>query len=249
MNQELEKAIELYRLMSERCEKNGFSQNQSMVYAEMTQLISGCDSLEEATSTIKNSKYYLAPTEALVRDKLTAKMKAAEEKDMSDVVEVYANKLKSIDEDQGEMYTSGFEQTAQNIRSEYLLTMQAFGEIFRAYMCYKLDGDETYIGEIKTNLGQLKRPSSDFESLAGIDAFRELVTCTDNGYQEFVDDMKRIIAGDLSSIRHEYSDEDIDQAWDSIKELKNEILEAGESFVEFSSSPEVTVTGTKEGYR
>ena len=58
---------------------------------------------------------------------------------MPDVAEVYEKKLAAIDADQGEMYTAGYETTAQNIRSEYILTLQAFGEIYRAYTCYNPD--------------------------------------------------------------------------------------------------------------
>ena len=248
MNQ-LEKSVELYRLMAERCESNGFSPNQARVYAEMVPFISTCSSVEEATEAIKKSEYYLAPTEALVRDKIEAKIKAAREKEMPDVAEVYENKLKAIDADQGEMYTSGFEQTALNIRSEYILTMQAFGEIYRAYICYKIEGKETYINEINYNLDQLKRPSPDFAVLSDIDTFRELLTCTDTGYKEFVADMKMFIAGDSSGIVYEYNGEDMEQSWNAIKASKSEIQQAGRNFKPFSADPEVVVTGTKEGYR
>lgn len=246
---QLDKSVELYRLMAERCAKSGFSPHQARVYKEMTEFISGFGSIEEATAGIKNSEYYLAPTEALVRDKIEAKMKAAEDRDMPDVAEVYEKKLAAIEADQGEMYTAGYETTAQNIRSEYILTLQAFGEIFRAYTCYKLDGNETYINEINYNLGQLKRPSDDFVALSEIGTFRELATCNDKGYQEFVEDMKKIIAGQLDGITAEYSGEDMDEAWTSIKDMKNEVQAVGASFKEFSPDPEVVVTGSKEGYR
>lgn len=246
---QLDKAIELYTLMAERSKKSGFEPNQAKVYSEMVDFIAGCDNIDEATLAIKNSEYYLAPTEALVRDKIQAKMKAATEKDMPDVAEVYEDKLKAIDKDQGEMYASGYEQTAQSIRSEYILTMQAFGEIYRAYTCYKIDGNETYVNEIRTNLVQLKRPSSDFATLSEIATFRDLLTCTDEGYQEFVADMQRLIAGDLSNIKHEYDGEDLEQAWNSIKDIKSDIQNAGKNFREFSADPETVVTGTKEGYR
>lgn len=246
---QLQKAIELYTLMAERCEKCGAAPNQARVYSEMIDFMSGMGSIEEATEAIKNSKYYLAPSEALVRDKIEAKMKAATEKDMAEVAKVYEDKLKAIDANPSEMYMPEFEQTALNIRGEYILSMQAFGEIYRAYTCYKIDGNETYVNEIKTNLGQLKRPSSDFVALSEIATFRDLLTCTDEGYREFVADMQRLIAGDLSNIKHEYDGEDIEQAWNSIKDIKPDIQNAGKSFREFSADPETVVTGTKEGYR
>ena len=246
---QIEKSIELYKLMAERCKANGFSPHQARVYEEMTEFISGFGSIEEATAGIKNSEYYLAPTEALVRDKIEAKMKAAEEKDMPDVVEVYKKKLAAIDADQGEMYTAGFETTAQNIRNEYILTLQAFGEIFRAYISYKIDGAETYLNEINYNLEQLKRPSSDFAVLSEIPTFRELALCNDEGYAEFVAEMKRIIASDINGIKFEYDGEDIEEAWNTIKGLKVEVQKAGEKFKEFSPHPRTVVTATKEGYR
>lgn len=248
MNQ-LEKSVELYRLIAERCEKSVYSQNQAKVYSEMTEFISGFSSIEDATAGIKNSKYYLAPTEALIRDKIEAKIKAAVDRDMPDVADVYINKLKAIDQDQGEMYTSGYERTAQNIRNEYILTIQAFGEIFRAYLCYKIDGNESYLNEIDYNLKQLKRPSNNFVTVSEIASFRNLIDCTDGFYERFVDDIQKIISGNPSLVKHEYDGENEEDAWNSIKDNKIEIQKAGSDFQEFSSYPEVVVTGTKEGYR
>lgn len=114
MMQDIDQAIELYKLMAKRCLDSGFAPYQGQVYTEMSDFMSDCTSAEEAMMKIKNSKYYLAPSVALMKDKLTALKNAALSHSMPIVADIYQHKLNEIDQNPAAIYETGYEKDAQN---------------------------------------------------------------------------------------------------------------------------------------
>lgn len=189
---EIDKVLKLYRLMAERCEKSGHAPRQARVYREMITFMQGCPTVDEATDKIRNSKYYLAPSAALLQDKLAAFERASRENDMPDVAAVYQKKIEEIDADVAEMYETGYEVTARNLKIPYIQTYEAFSAIYDCYLtlscCIATDKTviENTMKELKEHLAKLTKPSSDFSELAARPAFRALIPATDAGYARFV---------------------------------------------------------------
>ena len=233
---DIEKSVKLYEMMRDRCAKSGFSGRQAKVYGEMVELMRGCATADEAAEKIKNSKYYTLPSAALLQDKLAVLAKAAGENNMPEVADVYQQKINEIDADINEMHKTGYEQTAGNIRAEYLATYQVFGEMYNNYFILASASalDEKRIShardDIKGAFGKLKKPSSDFKTLVTDKNFRQMVPASDAGYKDFVEDVSAgkepDFAGEMADIKAEY-----EQEWQTISADKEKIIETGKSYL------------------
>lgn len=186
---EIFQAVKLYQLYAKRCEVCG-SYNQAKVYSEMAELIASCKTVEESSQKIKNSKYYLAPTQALEADRAEAHKRAAIENNMPELAQVYAEKA------------PGYEQKAQNIKAKYLNDMQIFADIYRSYVCYIMTEKETYKGEISSGMAKLSEP---FLELAQNPSFRKLIPVNDAGYENFIQ---------FSGVEYEDTDEKLNAKLD-----------------------------------
>lgn len=188
---DIDKAIRLYTLMAHRCEKSGFAPRQAQVYREMIELMRSCETTDEASAKIKNSKYFLAPSAALMQDRLAALQRASLEMGMPDVADVYQKKISEIDDDVGAMYETGYEQTAQNLKILYVQTWEAFADIYRCYVklaCIRANNDlviDETMKDLMAAVDRLAKPSTDFTVLAANTAFRRLVPINDEGYARF----------------------------------------------------------------
>lgn len=213
--------------MAKRCESSVFSANQAKIYSEMVEFISACESVEDSMQKIKNSPYYLGPSVALMKDKLEAWKTAALDNDMPELAYVYSQKIDAINADEQEIYVTGYEQTAQNIKSDYLNTMQAFANIFVSYVTYLCSQDQTHKNDILNLSQNFKRPSSNFRELANIEKFRLLIPLNDAAYQKFVADVSSILSGNEISTFKNDDDADIEDDWSDISAYKDKIIEAG----------------------
>jgi len=196
---DINKAINLYTLMYERCKENGFCEKQAEIYKEITKFISPCQNAYEAMDKIKNSKYYLAPSVAITKDRLIALKKAAYENNMPEIVEIYNAKLAKIDNDLNEIYDTSYEITINNIKSEYLKTIESFIQLYLSYIRListpsndKIEIEDTY-KDIKENINNLSKPSSSFKEVCKNSFFRNLIPCNDTAYKSFVDNISSII--------------------------------------------------------
>lgn len=178
--------------MAERFEKSGYAPHQTQIYREMVQFLGGCETAAEATLKLKESKYSLALGAALVQDKLAALAKAALENDMPEAAVVYQDKIAEIDADVTAMYETGYEQTAKNIKIQYIQTYEAFADVFDCYLTLSgsVAGDEVVIQgalrDLNEALSRLVKPSADFTELAVLPRFRKLIPANDVGYSNFV---------------------------------------------------------------
>ena len=189
---DIEKAIKLYGMMAARCEKTDYSPRQAKVYREMVDFMQDCATADEAMLKIRNSKYFLAPSAALMQDKLAATEKALRESDMPEIAEVYQKKIEEIEADPAAMYEAGYVATVKNLKKAYFDTYNAFMQIFVAYFqlsCCNVFNDVAINGSmhaLKTNFATLSKPCSDFIQLAAMKNFRELIPVTDEAYARFV---------------------------------------------------------------
>ncbi len=217
---DIDKAIRLYTMMAHRCEKCGFAPRQATVYREMIELMRGCETAHEASAKIKQSKYFLAPSAALMQDRLAAQALASLEIGMPDVAEVYQKKIAEIDDDVGAMYETGYEQTAQSLKIRYVQTWEAFADIYRCYVnlaCIRADNELVIADTMKdlhAAVARLAKPSTDFTQLAANAVFRRLIPANDEGYARFVEAVPRLLAHGPS---YEAGQRHINESYEQIK--------------------------------
>lgn len=191
----LKKSIKLYSLMRDRCASSGFCNNQAQVYSEMIDFIAACESVEDSMQKIRNSKYYLAPSAALLKDKLEAEKKFAIENNMQDLVDVYSSKINAINEDIQNMYVDDYASKAQNIKSAYINSLTAFGNVFVSYVSYICSGDDAHVSDIKKHIAYIKYPNSNFAEVSKLENFRKLIPLADKAYGDFVGSVIEIVNG------------------------------------------------------
>jgi antitoxin component of RelBE/YafQ-DinJ toxin-antitoxin module len=233
MNNDIQKAIELYDLMSSRLERSKMAAHQSRVYREIGDLIRDCTTLEEVQEKIKGSRYYTAPTIALFKDRLAAQKKAADENGMPDLAAVYADKLREIEADESAVYKTGYEQKAADIWRRHGIKASAFVKIFNHYCAMaaaipfgtEIASDHL---ELVAAFEEMESVGADFATLAADPKFRSLVNAADGGYREFVREAPRFRsnAPDLSAEK-EGVESELNAIWASIKANEQSIKAIG----------------------
>ncbi len=231
---DVQKAVALYTAMAERCEKNGLSSRQAAVYREMVDFIKDCESAEEMSAKIKKSKYFLAPSVALMQDRFAAQKKAAEEEEMPEIAEVYRKKMEEIEADTAAMYVTGYEVTVRNYKIKYARTIDAFVKIYRSYMIYmNVPATDKFrrgdaLKDMKEAMTNLTLPSDDFLTLSKLPKFRKLVPANDFGYEKFVQSVPKILNGQMErSDESEVEQQRAKAEWEEVSRNKAQILEAG----------------------
>lgn len=231
---DIDKALKLYGMMADRCEKSGHAPRQAQIYREMVEFMQGCETAAEATVKIRNSKYFLAPSAALMQDKLAAFEKASRENGMDDVANVYQKKIGEIEADIEAMYETGYEQTAQNLKIPYIQTYEAFCTVYDCYVtlscCSSADDAliKSTMQSLNTSLNKLVKPSSDFTQLAEMQTFRELIPANEEGYARFVRTVPRLSAsGPDFAAEKQRIQEEIEKTHALITAEKDTVMKAG----------------------
>lgn len=250
---DIKRSIDLYNMMATRFEKSGRAPNQAKIYREIADFMADCETAEEAAVKIKNSHYYLAPSVAIIKDKLMIFSGVAKDNQLDDLALVYDKKLAEIEEDPGQIYEAGYERTAQNIKIKYSETIDAFCHIYEVYLILSCDtaGDnedkKSYINEISSSLSKLSTPSSDFGRLANISKFRELIPANDQGYDKFVQSIINLTnfdyihAEELTDINSES-----ELAWDDLNTVKDLITLNGAEYLDTIKKSRVTVVSPED---
>lgn len=205
------KAIELYTLIKERLEKNGVCLNQAEVYRKTIDLMKTCSTVEEAMDKIKHSDLYLAPSVALVKDRILSRMKAASENGFDMVNQVYLEKFEKIAGDSGEIYDGDYEIEAEKKRTEYLNDLDWFRNLYQKYLEHIYRNDRLVTD----------RRVADVKD---IPMYRALCPCTDGAYERFI----KTVSGEASEeekMKPVYSD------FSEIKAVKDEILSSGRKYM------------------
>lgn len=231
---DIDKALKLYGMMADRFEKSGLAPRQARVYREMAEFMQDCETAAEAAEKIKNSEFFLAPSAALLQDKLAALERASRENGMPDVADVYRQKIEEIDAAVEAMYETGYEMTARNLKSPYIQTYEAFSNIYDCYVtlsCCSADDAVTIksaMQDLRESLGKLARPLSDFAGLAALPKFRDLIPATDAGYNRFVEAVPRLSAeGPDFAAEKRHVQEEFEKAAASLSSEKEAVMEAG----------------------
>ena len=244
----MEQVLTLYQHMADRCEESGVSPNQARVYYETIAFMRNCETVDEAMAKIKDSEYYLAPSVALVEDKIEALCKVAKENEMDEVVKVYEKKLEEIKKDASAIYDSTFYTTAHNFKTRYIQTKEAFCKIYEHYMrsCICSANDEVEINSVikdmKETFQNFDLPSKDFLTLSELKSFRELITISDSEYAKFVETAILIrekgfeYKNELQKVT-----EEVKAAWDEVRALKDEIKQTGKHNASLSRWANVVV--------
>ena len=232
----MNKAVELYSLMAKRCEGSKVAPNQARVYREMIEFMKPFTTVEEAMVKIKDSKYYLAPSVAIVQDKIMAYLEVAKKNEMTELISVYEKKLQEIDNDNSSIYNSEYLVTAQNIKIKYTHTLEAFGAIYEAYGTLQccVTNDEVMINsalkDMKDAFFRLDLPSSDFVALSKLERFRNVILANDDEYSIFVQQAPKIVVDGFNRTSElETLVEESTCAWQTINDMKSTIIEVGSS--------------------
>lgn len=249
----IERALELYSLMAQRCEKSGADNNQARVYRELIDFMSDCQTLDEAIIKIKNSDYYLAPSVALMRDRISTLMNAADMNGMPEVAEVYAKKLSEIYQDVSAIYDSSFEVTANNLKARYVSTMEGFGQIYDAYVMIRereasdTNGIETALNDMRKGFDKLDLPTSDFQALCKIPSFRSLIPANDRGIERFMLEVPVMLTNgvnrqnELTQIKTS-----VDEEWEEVLKHKAEIMALGKENLSKIKNSRTTVVAPSD---
>ena len=245
---DMNKALELYTLMAKRCENSQVAPNQARVYWEMIDFMKPCATVEEAMIKIKDSKYYLAPSVALIQDKIMAYLRVAKENEMAELEVVYKKKLHEIETDNSAIYSSDYLVTAQNIKIRYVHTMEAYGAIYEAYCTLRccVANDEVTINnalkDMKEAFLKLDLPSSDFVTLSKLKRFRNLILASDNEYNTFVKEVSIMISEGFSYAKElDTLIEESTSVWQRISDIKDTILDVGVNNLSYSKQARTTV--------
>jgi len=227
----IDNAIKLYDLMAKRLDESGFAPHQAKVYAEMVEFMADCPTAEDAMVKIKNSPYYLAPSVALVKDKIEAKAKAAREMELPALEQVYLNKLKEIEGDEGAIYDSAYERTAQNIRIKDVQQKEAFLAVFMAYV--DLMGCSIQPEEVNDKqkaladaFGELEKLGADFGALAKQPTVRRLVPVSDDVFSRFTKEALELRAS-LAGVPVGLDEGPMQEEWKRLMEKKDAIQALG----------------------
>ncbi len=230
---DIPKALELYELMSSRMEQSNLAPYQARVYREMRELIQDSSTFEQAQERIQNSGYYCAPAIALIEDRITALKRAAEQNNMPDLANVYANKLSQIEADENTAYETGYEQKAVAIWRRNNIMINAFIRIFNQYCAIaSAVADENEVASYRQDLVnafmEIEAVGGNFTSLAANPTFRMLVCATGQEYHEFVKGAQiyRTSPPDISKEKAQ-SEAELNAIWGSAKANEQRIKSIG----------------------
>ena len=200
----LEKAIKLYEMMAARHAKTGWSQAQAAVYTEIAEFMrTKCATIEEATEKLSKPPLSIAPTVALMKDKINAYIRAAEDDKVRGVAEMLREKLAELDRDPNSVYDSAYFLTAQNLYTKYYAPIEAFKDIYKRYI--ELESNSTYTSYMSNKTSkfdkgflpfqmafeQFEHYESDLAECSRRPEFREVIHVSDAAYERFVRDAVR----------------------------------------------------------
>lgn len=250
---EISKAIALYEAMASRMEASGRAPYQAKVYRDTIEFMRECETAEEAMDKIRNSPYYLAPTKALMQDKLTAYRDAALANKMPDVAAVYEKKLAEIEADADAVYTTGYEQAARRESIKYLDAAEAFGTLYEKYteilLAQITDTEKIMAAQQagKQLLASLRANGFDFAQMAQEPVYRNLIFASDAGYAAFVQNLAAVLdttpdnRAEGQALQNER-----DTAWAQLKAAKKEISKMGKPIAKAAKTARTLVVAPQD---
>ncbi|MBR5336818.1 MAG: hypothetical protein IK152_02420 [Lachnospiraceae bacterium] len=230
---DINKVHELYDMMARRFAACAHTPNQARVYAEIRDLIAGCSTVDDSMQKIKNSKYYTAPAQALMLDKMNAYREAARDNKMPELEKIYDEKYREIEADPMKAYEMGYEKKVAARDLKMNQKIAAFNDAYMAYvelLCCGFDKDEIdrHCRDIKKALEEMDRACESFASLAGQEMYRKLVPANDTGFRDFVSNAPGC-AQNPPDRSHEKAafEKEFNELWSSLSAKKGQITEMG----------------------
>lgn len=235
---DIDKAVKLYRLMAERCASTGLSPVQAELYAEMADFIAPCETAEEASEKLKNSRYYTAGAAAVFRDKMLALSKVFSELNMPEVAEIYQAKEREVALDESKMYDASYEQRALSIRKKLLEKRESIAMAIKAWVQLRCaEGsseaeDEAYT-ELEKAIDQLGGVSGFDDAVRNIAAkgYVEEVLTVPDIYEKLISDapdrLKRYQQPGFVSDGAKKAKAEFDSAWAAVKAKEAEVKALG----------------------
>lgn len=228
---DIKKALQLYDMMASRMEMNGYSHRQAAVYRETIAFIKTCATAEAAMDKIKGSPLYLAPSKALMQDKLAAYTRGAKENNMPEVAKVYAFQIKKIRNDINAIYEAGYHTTAMNLKVKHLEIVDAFCSIYESYfiLCTVSAFDTDIITaqheKLKANFALFKSRDVDFLEFAQMNEYRDMILSDGKGYELYLNE---VMGQSASAVDYAAERERIEReaaaTWEEIQSCKAEII-------------------------
>ncbi len=256
---ELEKSALLYTRMAERMEQNGFCDRQAAVYRESAAFVRRFSDENDAMEAMRASHLYLAPSLALLSDKLAAQARAAAENGMPEVERVLRAQLQKLQEDPGALHDSAYLAEAQAARACASALMEAFCRLYEHFFAIQtaspfdrhLQAAEAQ--KIADCLALFSRQGASFSALSKQPSYRALLPCSDGGFAAFC---AFIESGNFAQSGAAEAAGAIEQeaaaAWQAVLARKEDILAAGRAALAKAASAQAIAlppTDAGGGYR
>jgi len=228
----IEKSIELYEIMIKNLEKSGFGDEQVQVYKEIIEFTKDCPTAIEANKKLKSSKYYLAPTIALMKDRFETFKKANLAIEMEEIAKVYDDKIKEIETNPNTTYETGYEQKANGLWAKHEDKLYAFSNIYKSYITFLASDDEDYQlahKDLVNTFQNLISVNGDFLELSNDKKFRDILPINDKDYNDFIKNTPIYIKSppDFNQV----DDKEINRVYEKLKENKSKLEEIGKNYL------------------
>ena len=218
--------------MINNLKNSGFGDNQIQVYKEIIEFIKDCPTPIEANKKLKSSDYYLAPTIALMKDRFETFIKANLKIEMEEIAKVYEDKIKEINTNPNATYETGYEQKANGLWAKHEAKLNAFSNIYIAYISFVASDDEDYKlahRDLVDSFEILKSVNGDFLELSNNKKFREIIAINDEAYNDFIKNSINYINSppDFNQV----DNKEIDAIYKKLNENKSKLEEIGKNYL------------------
>lgn len=229
----LEKSLELYRLMIERMEKSGHAPHQVEYFKESVEFMKTCKTGDEAMAKMRKSHLYTAGGDAFVLDDVLNRKWAAEENKEEELIELYSNRYEELKNNPKLVMdynnTIDFTRKVQDLEVKIARRRDNFIQVCQGYfeMNMEIQGSEDYekaLAKLQGGYGKMEADGKPFFEAASEDKFRNLIFIPDEGYKIFLKEVEAIMA---SPKVKQSEDTDIEVEWEALKAIKEEIKEIG----------------------
>ncbi len=234
----MEKSRVLYEMMAERMENESREKYQAAIYREILDMMKKYDDVEAFAADLQKSPLYLAPSQALVKDKCAAYKEAATERKMVDVAKIYEDKINELEEKPENYVDPSFYISANKLKEKYLEKMDDFKNIYTNYYSIKMcqsGSEDEYEKDLREAFDSIEKNNGlgyydgDFVAVSNLKEFRNMIDISDEAYNKFVEEANSFRE---NSPRHDEefkkSAIDVEKEFEAIVNKKSEVMAAGE---------------------
>lgn len=227
---DVEKCLNMYEMMAERCRKTGMSSKQAEAYDTIRAFLSDCSSGEEMMEKLKNNpEVYQNVSKGVVLDKLFALKKAAEDNGYEELASIYNKRYLEVENDYNKAFVTGYEKEVNEFHRSHLEDIRCFVDTFVNYIEFKgAYPDEKHFNDMKSNFSFLLDKGHDFRELSKTDEFRRCILLKDIEYENYLNDVEKLVKIDFdNSTQMKKVQETFENAWSVLKEKEKTVKELG----------------------